>query len=76
MFGWGGALINLRRSVRLLLIAENRYFFLYISIFNQPQPGVQVRLFLGAIGGEVTAELPFVLMHPKPDMRRMIKVCK
>ena len=31
-------------------------------------------MFLGAIGGEVTAELPFVLMHPKPDMRRMIKV--
>ena len=33
-----------------------------------------MKLFLGAIGGEVTAELPFVLMHPKPDMRRMIKV--
>ena len=33
-----------------------------------------MKLFLGAIGGDVTAELPFVLMHPKPDMRRMIKV--
>ena len=39
-----------------------------------PQPDLKVKLFLGAIGGEVTAELPFVLMHPKPDMRRMIKV--
>jgi hypothetical protein len=33
----------------------------------------QVKLFLGAIGGELTAELPFVLMHPKPNMRKIIK---
>lgn len=26
---------------------------------------VRVKLLLGAIGGEVTAELPFVLMHPR-----------
>lgn len=26
---------------------------------------VKVKLYLGAMGGEVTAELPFVLMHPK-----------
>jgi hypothetical protein len=26
---------------------------------------VEVKLMLGAIGGELTAELPFVLMHPK-----------
>lgn len=26
---------------------------------------VKVKLFLGALGGEVTAELPFILMHPK-----------
>lgn len=26
---------------------------------------VKVKLFLGALGGEVSAELPFVLMHPK-----------
>lgn len=26
---------------------------------------VKVKLYLGAVGGEVTAELPFVLMHPK-----------
>ena len=34
----------------------------------------QVKLFLGAIAGDLTAELPFVLMHPKPNMKRMIKV--
>lgn len=30
---------------------------------------VKVKLFLGALGGEVTAELPFVLMFPKPTMK-------
>ncbi|XP_055684955.1 phosrestin-2 [Lutzomyia longipalpis] len=28
---------------------------------------VKVKLFLGALGGEVSAELPFVLMNPKPN---------
>jgi len=28
---------------------------------------VKVKLFLGALGGELPAELPFTLMHPKPD---------
>lgn len=27
---------------------------------------VKVKLCLGALGGDLTAELPFVLMHPKP----------
>jgi arrestin-1 len=26
---------------------------------------IKVKLYLGALGGELTAELPFVLMHPK-----------
>jgi arrestin-1 len=26
---------------------------------------VKVKLFLGALSGELAAELPFVLMHPK-----------
>lgn len=30
---------------------------------------VKVKLFLGALGGEVTAELPFVLMFPKPTIK-------
>lgn len=33
----------------------------------------QVKLFLGAIGGELSAELPFVLMHPKPNMKKILK---
>jgi len=27
---------------------------------------VKVKLFLGSLGGELVAELPFTLMHPKP----------
>lgn len=30
---------------------------------------VKVKLFLGALGGELSAELPFVLMHPKPGSK-------
>lgn len=30
---------------------------------------VKVKLFLGALGGELAAELPFVLMHPKPGSK-------
>jgi len=33
---------------------------------------VKVKLYLGALGGELTAELPFVLMHPKPGMKPKI----
>ena len=28
---------------------------------------------LGAIGGELSAELPFILMHPKPNMKKIMK---
>ncbi|XP_012256297.2 phosrestin-2 [Athalia rosae] len=30
---------------------------------------VKVKLYLGALGGELSAELPFILMHPKPSER-------
>ena len=33
----------------------------------------KIKLFLGAIGGELSAELPFILMHPKPNMKRILK---
>ena len=26
-----------------------------------------------AIGGELSAELPFILMHPKPNMKQIMK---
>lgn len=28
---------------------------------------VKVKLILGPLGGDVVAELPFILMHPKPE---------
>ena len=34
---------------------------------------VKVKLFLGAIGGELSAELPFILMNPKPNMKKIMK---
>jgi hypothetical protein len=35
---------------------------------------VKVKLFLGALGGELTAELPFVLMFPKPTIKGKLVV--
>ena len=32
----------------------------------------KVKLFLGALGGELVAELPFVLMHPKVSLVRQV----
>ncbi|CAL8126816.1 unnamed protein product [Orchesella dallaii] len=34
---------------------------------------VKVKLYLGALGGELSAELPFILMHPKPDGNKLIR---
>ncbi|ROT69311.1 hypothetical protein C7M84_012505 [Penaeus vannamei] len=47
---------------------ENRDMFGMVISYT-----VKAKLYLGAMGGEVTAELPFVLMHPKPDLRRMMR---
>jgi arrestin-1 len=33
----------------------------------------KVKLFLGALGGELAAELPFILMHPKPVPNKLIR---
>ncbi|XP_042863411.1 arrestin homolog [Penaeus japonicus] len=55
-------------SSTLLANPENRDMFGMIISYT-----VKVKLYLGAMGGEVTAELPFVLMHPKPDLRRMMR---
>jgi len=35
---------------------------------------VKVRLFLGALSGEVVGELPIILMHPKPNPKRLPKM--
>ncbi|XP_064104641.1 arrestin homolog [Macrobrachium nipponense] len=55
-------------SSTLLANPENRDIFGMVVSYT-----VKVKLYLGAMGGEVTAELPFVLMHPKPDLRRMMR---
>ncbi|KAL1458227.1 hypothetical protein WDU94_008392 [Cyamophila willieti] len=34
---------------------------------------VKVKLYLGALGGELSAELPFILMHPKPGREKSEK---
>jgi arrestin-1 len=34
---------------------------------------VKVKLYLGALGGELTGELPIILMHPKPEKGKMIR---
>ncbi|XP_064104634.1 arrestin homolog [Macrobrachium nipponense] len=55
-------------SSTLLANPENRDIFGMVISYT-----VKVKLYLGAMGGEVTAELPFVLMHPKPDMRALMR---
>ena len=49
-------------STTLLAAPEQRDAFGIIVSY-----AVKVKLFLGALGGELSAELPFVLMHPKPN---------
>merc|ERR1711942_589685 len=55
-------------SSTLLANPESRDMFGMIISYT-----VKVKTFLGAIGGEVTAELPFVLMHPKPNMKELMR---
>lgn len=51
-------------STTLLANPEQRDAFGIIVSY-----AVKVKLFLGALGGEVSAELPFVLMNPKPNTK-------
>ncbi|CAO1313391.1 unnamed protein product [Diamesa serratosioi] len=51
-------------STTLLATPEQRDAFGIIVSY-----AVKVKLFLGALGGELAAELPFVLMHPKPGTK-------
>lgn len=34
---------------------------------------VKVKLFLGSLGGELAAELPIILMHPKPEKNKLLR---
>ncbi|GAB0091325.1 Phosrestin-2 [Sergentomyia squamirostris] len=51
-------------STTLLANPEQRDAFGIIVSY-----AVKVKLFLGALGGEVSAELPFVLMNPRPNTK-------
>jgi len=55
-------------SSTLLADENNRDIFGLVISY-----AVKIKLFLGAIGGDLTAELPFVLMHPRPNLRKIIK---
>ncbi|XP_042863409.1 arrestin homolog [Penaeus japonicus] len=55
-------------SSTMLANPENRDMFGMVISYT-----AKVKLYLGAMGGEVTAELPLILMHPKPDLRRMMR---
>ncbi|KAB0797887.1 hypothetical protein PPYR_08880 [Photinus pyralis] len=52
-------------STTLLASPEDRDPFGIIVSY-----AVKVKLYLGALGGELAAELPFVLMHPKPGREK------
>ncbi|KAF5277706.1 hypothetical protein FQR65_LT03686 [Abscondita terminalis] len=54
-------------STTLLASPEDRDPFGIIVSY-----AVKVKLYLGALGGELAAELPFVLMHPKPGKEKLI----
>uniref|UniRef100_U5EXF4 Phosrestin-2 n=1 Tax=Corethrella appendiculata TaxID=1370023 RepID=U5EXF4_9DIPT len=51
-------------STTLLASPEQRDAFGIIVSY-----AVKIKLFLGALGGELSAELPFVMMHPKPGTK-------
>lgn len=51
-------------STTLLAAPEQRDAFGIIVSY-----AIKVKLFLGALGGELAAELPFVLMNPKPNCK-------
>uniref|UniRef100_A0A1L8DLX0 Phosrestin-2 n=1 Tax=Nyssomyia neivai TaxID=330878 RepID=A0A1L8DLX0_9DIPT len=57
-------------STTLLANPEQRDAFGIIVSY-----AVKVKLFLGALGGEVSAELPFVLMNPKPNTKGKLMQC-
>lgn len=55
-------------STTLLLDPEQRDAFGIVVSYS-----VKVKLYLGALGGELSAELPFILMHPKEGRHRLMQ---
>nr|CAI5867963.1 unnamed protein product [Callosobruchus analis] len=54
-------------STTLLASSDQREAFGIIVSY-----AIKVKLYLGALGGELAAELPFVLMHPKPNSKSRV----
>ncbi|KAI5636055.1 hypothetical protein NE865_11256 [Phthorimaea operculella] len=54
-------------STTLLLDSEQRDAFGIVVSYS-----AKVKLYLGALNGELVAELPFILMHPKDGRAKMI----
>ncbi|CAG9133450.1 unnamed protein product [Plutella xylostella] len=55
-------------STTLLLDPEQRDAFGIIVSYS-----VKVKLYLGALNGELVAELPFILMHPKEGRQKLMR---
>lgn len=64
--------VHVNKAINLFFF----YYFSYYRIIDASQKEnlgiivrykVKVKLILGPLGGDVVAELPFILMHPKPD---------
>ncbi|XP_049959712.1 arrestin homolog [Schistocerca serialis cubense] len=54
-------------STTLLASPDHRDAFGIVVSYS-----VKVKLYLGALGGELVAELPLVLMHPKPEKMKAV----
>ncbi|KAL0274256.1 UNVERIFIED_CONTAM: hypothetical protein PYX00_006724 [Menopon gallinae] len=55
-------------STTLLASADGKDAFGIIVSY-----AVKVKLYLGALGGELSAELPMILMHPKPGKEKFMR---
>ena len=54
-------------------IRTQESFVKFLLIVQEFSPQLRSHYNLGAIGGELSAELPFILMHPKPNMKKIMK---
>lgn len=55
-------------SSTLLASSDSRDAFGIVVSYS-----VKIKLYLGALGGELSAELPMVLMHPKPGKEKFLR---
>ena len=72
----------MRFLIQLNQITENEIKKVFLDVFLKKKSTYRLQEFaphlrshynIGAIGGELSAELPFILMHPKPNMKKIMK---